>query len=486
MSPSNPSIVDSFTALHITRRPAQSSGLLLLVDDVLQYIVEICVEGDSPVLGLHAGWIRLSWVCQRLRNVVLSMRKLHAEQYTAYPGAQTAFKSRAGDVPLWYHLTPSRPRMPPVPFLVDTKERRRMSKIRQSTDFASCSQIWLIKRGDVIEHLRRLILYPSLTSLEEIRIAVEYEQQSASSFMRDVNHPSFTGQLWAPHLLRAYFESCWLPMTAYALRVLCIDWDDDANTPRPHALAIHSALVTRHRATLEVLELRDCLLSPPARITVAQTLAAPSLARVPLPCLRRLVLTGCTLSYVRLLGALVIPPTAVVQLGVDCELLPDLRATLPMVMQVLMDRLPVPTTAVNTVRIMVQQSDDGLLDLVVSGAAVASHKIRSGDWHRQSAPEPEVSVSLLGVDTEQVDWSGEVIPILRKLESGLDVEGVAFDLPDWCFTDDEVKWEELFASLPGVRTVRPLERIVDTIIDSEVPGLVSLCHRLAGCEDTSK
>ncbi|VDB94341.1 unnamed protein product [Peniophora sp. CBMAI 1063] len=478
-------LVMSLAALHMHRRTGQVIGILHLPDDVLKIIVELCAGCEPAVIGRYEGWIRLTWVCRRLRYVVISMPRLFAENYTEYPGAQGVFRIRAGDQPLCYHVSASRPRMS-KPIVHSGKEIRRMTHIRQSADFAACSQIWIIRRGDVVEHLKRLMLFPSLTKLEEIRASIEYEQQNAYAFVRDVNSPSFTGRLWAPHLLRAYFESCWLPIVAAGLRLLHITWDPDVNTPCPSAMAIHRALISRHASTLEDLQIRDALASPSADLSVAQTLAAPSFPRVQLPHLHNLVLVGCPLSYVRMLGALVIPSTAAVQLGLDCEEFPQLRDTLPMVVKVLVDRLPVPTTTINAVRVVVRQTQDGLLDVLVSGAVVPRDAIRLGDWHRPKTPRPALDICLLGVDTQEVEWADEIVPILRKMNAGISIDGIAFDLPDWCFTEDEVDWVRLFECVPAARTVRPLERIIDTIEDSENPDVVSLRGRLAGYSDTSR
>ncbi|VDB87201.1 unnamed protein product [Peniophora sp. CBMAI 1063] len=461
-----------------------SAGLLDLPDDLLKVIVEVYVKLAPPTIGRRAGWLTLTWICRRLRYVVCGMPRLFAEHYTEYPGAQEVFRTRSGDVPLWYHLTPLMPRMRSNPPLRDDKEIRRMTLIRQSADFASCSQIWILRRGDVTEHLKRLVLYTSLTALEEIRASVEYEQHNAYSFIREVNHPSFDGRLWAPKLLRAYFDSCWLPIVAFGLRVLSITWDDEANTPRPHALAIYYGLLMRHKDTLEDLTLSDALDSPPAPNDVASFIAKPSFDEVRLPNLRRLVLSGCALSYMRLLGALVVPPTTTVQLFLDCELLPDLASSLPLAVMTLLARLPVPTSAISAVKVVMVQTEDGLLDILVSGYVLPLDEVRLGRWYRPKVDEPAVCLGLLGLDSDAVEWVDEIAPILRKLAAGVIVEGVAFDFPDWCYTDDE-DWAQLFGCLPGVRTVRSVDRILEAIADTEDAGLVALSQRLAHCSGTT-
>lgn len=141
----------------------------------------------------------------------------------------------------------------------------------------------------------------------------------------DVNHPSFTGNLYAPRLLRAFFDSTWLPIKAYGLQVVSVRWDDLANTTRPMAYVVGLRLIVPHAASLLTLELCDALESPPPSVDPLRLLEAPDFQPLHLPKLQALTISGCILSYVRLLGALRPPPNVCVSVSVDSRRLVDSR-----------------------------------------------------------------------------------------------------------------------------------------------------------------
>lgn len=94
---------------------------------------------------------------------------------------------------------------------------------------------------------------------------------------------------------------------------------------------------------------------------------------------------------------------------------------------------------------------------------------------------PALTVALIGIQSESTDWETEVLPIVRRM--GVDVRGIAFELPPHWYEPYLVDWIPLFDSVPYARTVHPLKGIRITLPEDDL-DFVSLRARLRTCSDT--
>ena len=76
----------------LTRPNLISTTVLDLTEPILSSIFDMVVEMDPPRLGkrrhAHSGWIAISWVCVRFRDIMLAKKELYARHYALFPGAQ--------------------------------------------------------------------------------------------------------------------------------------------------------------------------------------------------------------------------------------------------------------------------------------------------------------------------------------------------------------------------------------------------------------
>ncbi|KZV60543.1 hypothetical protein PENSPDRAFT_671602 [Peniophora sp. CONT] len=237
-----------------------------------------------------------------------------------------------------------------------------------------------------------------LGSLEDLRISVQHQQQDAGAFMRS-----------------ARFTSCWLPIQAFGLEVFSLRWDDLANTPRPAAFAVGMAVLAPHARSLVELELCDALASPPSPRDHLALLSAANFPDLRLPRLRTLVLSGCVLSYIRLLGALRVPAAISITVTFDCRKLENRAPSVSAAVHAILQRLPTAHDTVNTVAIRVQDLEDDTLEVVFSGWTCDPDE-------RPARPledtPPLVRVSLVGLDPGNLDWETYFSPFMARIGRG--------------------------------------------------------------------